>query len=278
MLQAEKQLVQANTEVNVLSIRERELALYTRNTNLLGTVSAITAGMGYFGLVYVKMHYFKDSGPIAQATYVLGLTVSMCLALRNLLGTTTIAVLAPGLALRGGKGSMHKAIDGMLIELETVTNMLHQSMHCFMATLVAYSWGGASPHWMCSILLTALAITTSVLITWSTNKVEKTFPVRTMKLTSGLFYTEVLKRRKQVQELLGAGRSAPATTEEPPGPSRGPSQEALKKSKSARADALRPKASMKLVPYHSERMRDYQDDTGGSSPGRTKYRGANELM
>mmetsp|Transcript_20136 Transcript_20136/g.51270 ORF Transcript_20136/g.51270 Transcript_20136/m.51270 type:complete len:292 (+) Transcript_20136:57-932(+) len=291
MLQADKDLVEASTEVKLLSIRERELALYLRNTNLLGTVSAIIAGMGYFGLVYVKMQYFRASGEIAKATYVLGLTMSMSLAMRNLLGTTTIAVLGPGMALRGNMGAMHKAIDGMMIELETITNVLHQSMYCFMGTLIAYAWGAASPHWICSVLLTALALVTAWLIAWSTGKVEATFPVRTMKLTSGTFYTEVLKRRKQVQELLKR-RAIPAETvsERPCDPPKKGKKakragERGMEASSATAAALKPKASVKMIPYHSERMKDSYDIDGPSHAdyrqppgGRGTDEGMRELM
>jgi len=277
MLQADKDVVEARTAVNILSIREKELALYTRNTNLLGTVSAIMAGIGYFGLIYVKMGYYRVSGPISQFFYVNGLTISMCLALRNLLGTTLIAVMGPGLALRGGQGSMHRAIDNVIVELETVTNTLHHSIYCFMFTLIAYSWGGASPHWLCSIALTAIAIATAGLISWSTNKVEDTFPVRTMKLTSGAFFTSLMKRRQELGTKLKAVNAAGGFTglstkkgavsgKERAAHGDGASSAALLQSSSrAVADSLCAMPSSKLIPYHSERMKAYAEGEDGEA-------------
>jgi len=278
MLQADKDLVEARAAVSVLSIREKELALYTRNTNLLGTVSAIMAGIGYFGLVYVKMGYYKVSGPASQFVYVNSLTVSMCLAMQNLLGTTTIAVLGPGLALRGGPGSMHKAIDLMLGELETVTNVLHKSIYCFMVTLIAYAWGGASPHWICSLALTFLALATAALISWSTNKVESTFPIRTMKLTSGAFFTSIMKRRRQVQAAQAAEDAAGAAT---------PSVVSLSGDTTTATPSARTVESLpslpsgKLIPYHSERIKAYidgEESCEGDSTQRRKTRQTRELL
>lgn len=303
MLQADKDVVEARTAVNILSIREKELALYTRNTNLLGTVSAIMAGIGYFGLIYVKMGYYRVSGPISQFFYVNGLTISMCLALRNLLGTTLIAVMGPGLALRGGQGSMHRAIDNVIVELETVTNTLHHSIYCFMFTLIAYSWGGASPHWLCSIALTAIAIATAGLISWSTNKVEDTFPVRTMKLTSGAFFTSLMKRRQvrtasatpplpapglsahtrvgwapqelgtKLKAVNAAGgftglstKKGAVSGKERAAHGDGASSAALLQSSSrAVADSLCAMPSSKLIPYHSERMKAYAEGEDGEA-------------
>jgi hypothetical protein len=210
MLLADKDLLQKRAAVQVITIRERELSLYARNTHLLGTVSAITAGIAYYGFVYVKMDYFQVAPPIVKFFYTQALTFTMCLAMRNLLGTVMLSMLGPGLALRGREGAIHKAVDGMLDELGTITTVLHQSVYCALASVLAYAWGGASPSWMSSMALSALVLVMAYLTYARTKAVEKTFPLHEMdskgSLTSGMFATR--DRLDTLSSSLDGGRRA----------------------------------------------------------------------
>lgn len=51
MLYADKAALENRTKVKLLSIRERELTLYTNNCRMVGTVSALMAGIAYSALV-----------------------------------------------------------------------------------------------------------------------------------------------------------------------------------------------------------------------------------
>ena len=98
MLYADKAALENRTKLRLLAIRERELTLYTQNCFTIGTVSALMAGLAYSSLLYTKMDYFQDAGPVTQSLYVVGSTVSMYLALRAMTGTTLIAMFGPGKA------------------------------------------------------------------------------------------------------------------------------------------------------------------------------------
>ena len=62
MLDADKSALEARTRVNLLSIRSRELLLYTNNAHAVGTVGAITAGIAYYGLVSARTHGVSSGG------------------------------------------------------------------------------------------------------------------------------------------------------------------------------------------------------------------------
>ena len=51
MLFADKAALENRTKVKLLTIRERELTLYTNNCRTVGTVSALMAGIAYSALV-----------------------------------------------------------------------------------------------------------------------------------------------------------------------------------------------------------------------------------
>ena len=97
MLYADKAALENRTKLRLLAIRERELALYTKNCITIGTVSALMAGLAYSSLLYAtKRAYYQDASAVIQIMYVMGNVTSMYLALRAMTGTTMIAMFGPG--------------------------------------------------------------------------------------------------------------------------------------------------------------------------------------
>lgn len=125
MLYADKAALENRTKVRLLAIRERELVLYTQNCRAVGTVAALMAGIAYAAIIYTKMEYYQDSSWLIQTFYTLSLTVCMSLSLSTVMSTTAISMLGPGLALRGPDGSMHSAVDGILIEFKSISRQVH---------------------------------------------------------------------------------------------------------------------------------------------------------
>ena len=94
-----------------------------QNCRQVGFVAAIIGGLAYFSFLYTKRDYYQEAHWFARVLYVTGLTCTMSLALTIVLGTTTIAMLGPGLALRGPDGSMNTAVDGILLEFELASRL-----------------------------------------------------------------------------------------------------------------------------------------------------------
>ena len=190
MLHADKELLEKSTAVRLIHIRQRELHLYSANSRKLAFVTVVMAGIAYFGLIYCsKMPYFIESKPLIKFWYANGLVICMCLSLYNCVGATLISMLGPGYALRGKEGAIHVAVDGMLDELEGVVKVMHLSVYSFLAPSLAYAWTPASPHWVSSVVISLVIVCSGVLMMWRTGKVEVTFPLRKIRLTSGAFFS-----------------------------------------------------------------------------------------
>ena len=210
MLFADKAALENRTKVRLLTIRERELALYTNNCRTVGTVSALMAGIAYSALIYTKMSYFQYSPVAQQFLYITGLVVCMCLSLRNVLGTTMLTMLGPGKALRGPDGSMHSAVDGMLEAFEDIAVTQHQTIYSFMLTAIVYSWGAASMSAISSIILTILLVVLIIIMLKRSQNAENTFPLRTIneagQLVSGAFFPKAKARREERGALATVGK------------------------------------------------------------------------
>ena len=112
----------------------------------------------------------------------------MCVSLEVVLGTTTIAMLGPGLALRGPDGSMHGAVDGILREFEALTRLFHFMAICFIGTTVAFAWSAAAPTYRCSLELTLLCAAVAWVMIKRRGAVEAAFPLTSTPLVSGAFF------------------------------------------------------------------------------------------
>ena len=220
MLYADKAALENRTKVKLLTIRERELTLYTNNCRTVGTVSALMAGIAYSALIYTKMAYFQESHLVQQFLYICGLVTCMCLSLRNVFGTTMLTMLGPGKALRGPDGSMPAAVDGMLDSFESIIKVQHISIYTFMATTVFYSWGAAPPLIVSSVMLTCLTIGLSWTMMMRTRVVNTSFPLLYIPLVSGAFFPkqtktaadyadEVQAADRELREQTGTASRAP---------------------------------------------------------------------
>jgi len=188
MLYADKAALENRTKVRLLSIRERELALYTNNCRTVGTVAALMAGLAFSALIYTKMSYFQSSAEWVKFLYCMGIIVCMCLSLDLVLATTAITMLGPGLALRGPDGSMHSAVDGILHEFELVSRLFRATIGWFLAVVVVWAWSAAAVGLLCSLLLTLLVAFVWFVMLSKIRTVEHDFPLTSVDLVSGAFF------------------------------------------------------------------------------------------
>ncbi|KAL1530506.1 hypothetical protein AB1Y20_001407 [Prymnesium parvum] len=139
MLFADKRALETNLKVNLLAIREKELNYYTQNCLAVCTQSALLAGFAYSGLTQVAIP--EDAGYVLKLLYLIVTTTAMCLELIAVMNTTLLSMMGPGLALRGPDGSMHPAVEGMVIEYNT-------AYICFVLGLIAFHFSAALFAWL----------------------------------------------------------------------------------------------------------------------------------
>ena len=188
MLFADKAALENRTKVRLLTIRERELTLYTQNCHTVGTVATLMAGISHSSIIYTKFGYFQNSSTLVQTLYMTGTCICMGLSLRNVLGTTMISMLGPGKALRGPDGSMHSAVDGMLEAFSGISHVQRGIIYSFMVTSMTLVWGAISSSWAESVLLTALLIFLTFIMHLQIDNVERAFPIDNIALVSGAFF------------------------------------------------------------------------------------------
>ena len=138
MLFADKRALETNLKVNLLAIREKELNYYTQNCLAVGTQSALLAGFAYSGLTQVAIPH--ERAYLLKLAYLLVTTTAMCFELIAVLNTTLLSMMGPGLALRGPDGSMHPAVDGMMVEYRTAYYSFVLGLVFFHISAALFSW------------------------------------------------------------------------------------------------------------------------------------------
>lgn len=136
MLFADKRALQTNLKLELLEIREKELNFYTTNCGNLAFLSSIFAGFASTAL----MTHVSKTPPMLHFMYLFSTVCALGLQLSALVSTTLLAMLAPGLALRGPDGSMNAAIDSMIGEYRTAFFMLLLGLLALHASVTFFAW------------------------------------------------------------------------------------------------------------------------------------------
>lgn len=135
MLLADKRALETNLKVSLLSIREKELNYYTSNCIAIGTQSALLAGFAYAALQTTV-----DKNPVwVHMIYLICSVASLGFQLVAVVSTTLLAMIGPGLALRGPDGSMHTAVDNMIGEYRNAFFAYLKGLLALHGAAIAYS-------------------------------------------------------------------------------------------------------------------------------------------
>lgn len=138
MLYADKRALETNLKVSLLQIREKELNFYTQNCLAVGTQAALLAGFAYAGLTQVSVP--PEAPYVVKLLYLLFTTAAMSCELIAVLNTTLLSMLGPGLALRGPDGSMHQAVDGMMLEYRRAFFTFGLGLLAFHMSALMFGW------------------------------------------------------------------------------------------------------------------------------------------
>lgn len=143
MLYADKRNLEVNLQVALLRIRDKELIFYADNLQAIGTQAALLSGFAYNAIIMVA--FPPDANKFLKACFLVTTTASMSLELMTVGGSMISAIQGPGLALRGPDGSMHRAVDGMLIEYKVAfmlfaTGLVMFVLAAFFFAIIQFSW------------------------------------------------------------------------------------------------------------------------------------------
>ena len=138
MLFADKRALETNLKVGLLQIREKELNFYTQNCLAVCTQAALLAGFAYSGLTQVSIP--EEANFWVRLLYLSVTVMAMCFEIIAVLNTTLLAIVGPGLALRGPDGSMHPAVDGMMAEYKHALSCFKLGLVCFHVSAGLFGW------------------------------------------------------------------------------------------------------------------------------------------
>lgn len=106
MLAADKLVLERNLKLQSLRIREKELEFFTTSLSSYGTLSALQASFVFGGIAYVRIPL--NPQPVLHALYFLFCFLCLWFHILNIFVSTLVAIMGPGLALRGPDGSVHR--------------------------------------------------------------------------------------------------------------------------------------------------------------------------
>ena len=138
MLYADKRALETNLQVSLLKIREKELQFYTQNCIAIGTQAALLSGFAYNGIIQVDIP--SESSDWLKTCYLCVTTFAMGFELIAVLNSTLCSMLGPGLALRGPDGSMHRAVDGLMLEYRLTFLFFTMGLIAFHISALLFAW------------------------------------------------------------------------------------------------------------------------------------------
>jgi len=138
MLYADKRALETNLQVSLLKIREKELQFYTQNCIAIGTQAALLSGFAYNGIIQVDIP--SESSDWLKTAYLCVTTFAMGFELIAVLNSTLCSMLGPGLALRGPDGSMHRAVDGLMLEYRLTFLFFTMGLVAFHVSALLFAW------------------------------------------------------------------------------------------------------------------------------------------
>ncbi|KAG8462485.1 hypothetical protein KFE25_010310 [Diacronema lutheri] len=151
MLWADKRALEQRLRVDMIGIRERELDFYSANLQAIGLQAGIFASFLYPAIIYIVIPEGKNDTLITA--YLCLTAMAFGLHMLAVVNSMMCAMLAPGLALRGPNGAVHRALDDMLEEYRL-------TFFLFVLGILAY---GLSAVLLCFVIFTwTVALTTAL--------------------------------------------------------------------------------------------------------------------
>ncbi len=188
MLFADKRALETNLKVSLLAIREKELNFYSQNCLAVGTQAALLAGFAYSGLTQVAIP--PEAPFMLKLLYLLVTTTAMCFELVAVMNTTLLSMMGPGLALRGPDGSMHPAVDGMMVEYKTAYIAFVLGLIFFHFSAALFGW--LMFNWAVSLSVTLCVVGSLFLLLRYASRVYTRFRLPVDEVITGRFTSSQL--------------------------------------------------------------------------------------
>lgn len=191
MLFADKQAVGTTLSKQLLEIRERELDYYVQNCQAISFFAALVSGFAWSGFTQVAVP--DDTWFILKFAY-LGVTASsMCFELIAIMSVTLLALMAPGLALRGPDGSVDTAVTALVEEYRGAYQHFYLGLVFFFLSNALYAWLSVTDGrhaWISCLFSSSTSIGMLYVLYTFAKRVFARFRLSADEVVSGRFLTE----------------------------------------------------------------------------------------
>jgi hypothetical protein len=174
----------------------------SQNCLAVGTQAALLAGFAYSGLTQVAIPL--DSEYVLKLLYLLVTTTAMCLELIAVMNTTLLSMMGPGLALRGPDGSMHPAVDGMIVEYQYAYVNFVLGLIFFHFSAALFGW--LMFNWLVSSFVSGCVLGSLYLLVRYASRVYTRFRLPSTDVVTGKFTGD------ETRSWAAAGGGAPTET------------------------------------------------------------------
>ena len=121
MLKADQTAVLNRANVDMVTLRSAEISYFSQFFSNFGTQAALIAGFSITTTTQIQgLDAFKRTHPAWIYLFWISCSLTFVSSMHVLICTVFISVYGQGLALRGPTGSMIKAVEGMVIEQNSI--------------------------------------------------------------------------------------------------------------------------------------------------------------
>jgi len=143
MLRAKTDLLQQQQNILVLNTRMMEFKYYSNVYVLLGNIATVLAGFTYTG--FGGIHWFDSRNTLLVEdvqlnTYFIGFCVNTCFFIYVVVAVICIQQYGGALAIKGGVGSLTRAVDQMESEQGIITGSFVACIVFFAVAMQAAYW------------------------------------------------------------------------------------------------------------------------------------------
>lgn len=203
MLDAKKQALYGNIQVDALEIREKELVFFAENFNALSVVCALLAGFAFSGLTDTTI--LPGTPIFLQLLYYICTALAFMFNLAALTNSVLCVIYGPGMALLGPKGSMDKAVAGMQVVKERTFVIFLLGLVFFIGAVVMFAW--ISYVQTVAIVITVSILFGFLLFIWQAIGIYKHFYLTKDQMVNGAFATPNEPRPNPASHTMNGARS-----------------------------------------------------------------------
>jgi len=195
MLAADKVLVQRQLEVDLLSLRQKELVHFTNCLNTLAAPAALLAGFAFVGTTG-QVEIPDGTHWALEGLYFVITALAMVCEIAATIRATLVSLMGPALALRGrGAPPMHRAVEMMETSFKGAWQSFVAGLRLMIVSVLLFIIMQVE-EWAMALFLGLLVVAGAGFLWKDTSRLGRTFAIPVGEFVLGVFAHDDLHRSK----------------------------------------------------------------------------------